>query len=453
MHSIRPSPFLTAHVLAVALFAAGFATAQRDYAWTNNLAVAPAGTQSGAVVADPTPGSATFAALLFARSTGTYAWNGATSTFTQLSTRGIGARFAAISGVRLTTSISGLIAFGGVTASGAVTGTTSLFNTAPGFPVTWQALQPVSSPPARQGAAIAMDPAGTPVLFGGVDASGAFLSDTWQLGLDSLGRPKWFQNLVATVPPARANAAMCNIGGFLMLQGGRNAALLNDTWLYDGTNWQNVSGAVRPPAGIGAVSFDATRNEVLHIDHVSGTTSRFRVATGKWNALPTASEPLSPAFASTVTGLAEYMAFDPVRLEHVFVDQSAGVAVLSPSDVVKVASQPGTCATPLDLSLKSGRHRLGQVYQMAVRGALPFGGVTLSLGNTAAVPPIALGSGCVGFFTNVIASTAATADGAGNASFAVLTPNVPSLIGAFFDHQAVDVLLNASHDIAVQLGR
>jgi hypothetical protein len=113
---------------------------------------------------------------------------------------------------------------------------------------------------------MAYDPAtGNAVLFGGQDALGRFLSDTWLFNRRShctkfgacLSGFVWTQVTYpagAAVPPGRSGAALSAFSGSVVLTGGTTRSgldrvLLNDTWEFDtSTNtWsrQNLTG---PPA-------------------------------------------------------------------------------------------------------------------------------------------------------------------------------------------------------------
>jgi hypothetical protein len=71
------------------------------------------------------------------------------------------------------------------------------------------------------------------VLFGGFDGS-SYFNDTWVWG--DHGVPTWTQNLPSTSPSARALSSMARdvLRGQLVLFGGAdaNGNLLNDTWVY-----------------------------------------------------------------------------------------------------------------------------------------------------------------------------------------------------------------------------
>jgi len=130
----------------------------------------------------------------------------------------------------------------------------------------WIELDPATSPPPRLAAAIAYDPATSMVvLFGGTGAD-SYLDDTWTWdGTD------WSQVTTATSPPSRAGALLAYdeatsqfvlYGGEGALPNGGNAAL-NDTWVFDGTNWTAENTPTTPDTGISLTDDPATNQLVL----------------------------------------------------------------------------------------------------------------------------------------------------------------------------------------------
>ncbi|MGP8061009.1 MAG: kelch repeat-containing protein, partial [Acidimicrobiales bacterium] len=73
---------------------------------------------------------------------------------------------------------------------------------------------------------------GQTVLFGGLDANGATLADTW-----TYNGTTWTKQYPATSPPARAYASMAYDAaiGQMVLFGGLDASgnTLGDTWTYN----------------------------------------------------------------------------------------------------------------------------------------------------------------------------------------------------------------------------
>ena len=123
----------------------------------------------------------------------------------------------------------------------------------------WMYVDPgTSAPAARFGAAMVYDPAtGTVILFGGRDEDLAYYTSTWAFNpavnawteLDSFG----------PTPPARDSHAMCYNPdtGLVILFGGSDAAgtTLNDTWAYNPVSdaWTQLDPLGNaPPARVGA---------------------------------------------------------------------------------------------------------------------------------------------------------------------------------------------------------
>ena len=114
---------------------------------------------------------------------------------------------------------------------------------------TWTQLSPATSPPARYGASMAFDPAtGDMVLFGGVDTSG-LLDDTW-----TWDGSTWTEQSPATSPPARYAASMAydpGTGNMVLFGGDNGSTYFGDTWTWDGTTWTKQSPATPRPLAVG----------------------------------------------------------------------------------------------------------------------------------------------------------------------------------------------------------
>ena len=102
---------------------------------------------------------------------------------------------------------------------------------------TWTQASPATSPPARNGATMAYDPAtGNMVLFGGYTGS-SYLADTW-----TWNGTTWTQASPATRPPGRDGAPMAYdpaTGNMVLFGGYDGSSFLADTW-----TWRQV---VSPP--------------------------------------------------------------------------------------------------------------------------------------------------------------------------------------------------------------
>lgn len=114
--------------------------------------------------------------------------------------------------------------------------------------VTWQRLG--SSPPSARSGAAATTHNLTPILFGGVDAGGRHLDDTWIWNGQT-----WSMLNPQVRPQARAGHAMAfePLATRTLLFGGRNAAgLVGETWEWTGSGWNRRFPAVSPPDRSGA---------------------------------------------------------------------------------------------------------------------------------------------------------------------------------------------------------
>lgn len=137
----------------------------------------------------------------------------------------------------------------------------------------WTQLYPTHEPSVRSKAAIAYDPAtGQIVLFGGLSslANTGMLSDTWTWdGTD------WTQQHPATSPPARDDSALVYDAAThqLVLFGGGSSKPpigglvpppLNDTWIWDGSNWIEQHPATSPlPVLSPGLVYDAAQQKLI----------------------------------------------------------------------------------------------------------------------------------------------------------------------------------------------
>jgi hypothetical protein len=103
-------------------------------------------------------------------------------------------------------------------------------------PFNWvQDLTIPNPPPARFDASMAFDPiSGNLLLFGGNNGDFGYYGDTWIWnGTD------WTQLSPINIPPARAAASLAldPVNNRLLLFGGYNGSFLDDTWEWNGTDW------------------------------------------------------------------------------------------------------------------------------------------------------------------------------------------------------------------------
>jgi uncharacterized protein (TIGR03437 family) len=109
--------------------------------------------------------------------------------------------------------------------------------------VNWTQQNPQTSPPAREGHAMAYDSGhGQVVLFGGYGGSN-YLNDTWVWDGSN-----WTQMFPQTSPPARAQHTMAydSAHSQVVLFGGSSNVSFYDTWVWDGANWTEKSPQTSP---------------------------------------------------------------------------------------------------------------------------------------------------------------------------------------------------------------
>jgi hypothetical protein len=127
---------------------------------------------------------------------------------------------------------------------------------------------PGSGPTARAGAALTFDPAANvSVLFGGKSAAthpaaAKPTADTW-----IWNGAAWHQAVLTTSPPGREGAAMAadaSIGGLVLFGGSGTSGDLSDAWQWNGTSWApaHTTGSLPPRVGA-ATAFDAATGRVL----------------------------------------------------------------------------------------------------------------------------------------------------------------------------------------------
>jgi hypothetical protein len=107
----------------------------------------------------------------------------------------------------------------------------------------------------------------------------AVLSATMLISFSAFAQADWTQRFPVNSPPARIGAAMAQMGSNVVLFGGAGSnGSLNDTWLWDGTNWTHITsfGAF----GTGP-SPSARRDAMMAYDQASGKVVLFGGALGE----------------------------------------------------------------------------------------------------------------------------------------------------------------------------
>jgi hypothetical protein len=132
-------------------------------------------------------------------------------------------------------------------------------------------LRSTSGPPARFGAAMAYDLSRqVTVLFGGFDGTAAMLADTWAWDGNA-----WSQRIAANSPSARTESAMAFdlASGRMILFSG--CPWTQDTWAFDGTTWAQLQPTRQPQArSRSAMSWLPQRNSLLLFGGETGSSAR-----------------------------------------------------------------------------------------------------------------------------------------------------------------------------------
>jgi hypothetical protein len=131
----------------------------------------------------------------------------------------------------------------------------------------WAPLSPASAPSPRQGPGMAYDGAtGHIVLFGGEDAHGRLLNDTW-----TWDGTNWNRRFPPTSPPAREFTSQGMVydkatGTVLMFGGaGSHGNPIGDTWIWDGIakTWTQQFPSASPSPRRAPMAFDEKSGTVV----------------------------------------------------------------------------------------------------------------------------------------------------------------------------------------------
>jgi len=187
----------------------------------------------------------------------TWLWDGVN--WTQSTARGPGAR--GNTAMAYDADRSQVVLFGGEDAQSKTIADTWVWDGS-----SWTQKTPAASPASRLGHAMVWDAARSQVvLFGGDDANSDALADTWVWDGDN-----WTQKSPQTSPPPRVAHAMAYDAAHsqTVIYGGMfssvNYVPENDTWVWDGGNWNKSLSPANPPAGAGgAMAYQATRGQVV----------------------------------------------------------------------------------------------------------------------------------------------------------------------------------------------
>jgi uncharacterized repeat protein (TIGR02543 family) len=205
-----------------------------------------------------------------------------------------------------------VVLFGGTPGNGGLTG--ALNDTWVWDGTTWNLQHPILSPSARGGHTMAYD--GTHViLFGGIDTTAAFPTDTW---IWDPANNTWIRNNVPG-PPGRTAASMAfdAARGVVVLFGGINqGGALGDTWVWNGKSWANVTPVVSPQVRFNAaMAYDPLRARTVLFGGALGVGANFELFdTWEWNGASWLQK-LPLTFPSNVTSVANPMAYNRASRE------------------------------------------------------------------------------------------------------------------------------------------
>jgi hypothetical protein len=124
----------------------------------------------------------------------------------------------------------------------------------------WHYVIPANTPMARSNGAMAWSSINAELLLFGGQGSALPLGDTWLWD-----GANWNQQVPATSPTPRAHAAIAEdpLGGVMMF-GGLTPTLVREHWYWDGATWSQLSPAVMPPALAPVVAgFDPSRQRTM----------------------------------------------------------------------------------------------------------------------------------------------------------------------------------------------
>lgn len=192
----------------------------------------------------------------------------------------------------------------------------------------WRQITTMDGPPGRFNAALVDLEDGRLLLFGGRNAGGTWLSDTWIFDVEA---SSWTEVTPPMSPPARNAHAMALAGGFVVMFGGTNVMGptpgMADTWLFDvgAQTWAMLAPPLAPSGrfqhemvalGGGRALLFGGRNTGSGSEIAD--TWIFDIAAGTWmNAAPPAPSPTS-SFAlafdgdDTVTRFGGYASNSPL---------------------------------------------------------------------------------------------------------------------------------------------
>lgn len=247
----------------------------------------------------------------------------------------------------------------------------------------WSQLFPAAAPSPRDAHALAVVGPGLVLLFGGSTTAGgsASLGDTW---LFDLATTTWTPLMTSGAPPARLQGGMVALGGGrALLHGGRttsNGTEVNDTWQFDlATNtWTNLS-PVAPPSVSSAFALDANGAVVVRVGGFASATPTadtwvYDVAANTWSLLTPAggTTPGARAVHNGAFFAGGQFVLHSGKLDGCCIDPTAGTFALD------VATSTWTVITPA--SEPVARFNYSLTYVAGSNKAIVFGGLLQNTG-------------------------------------------------------------------------
>lgn len=294
----------------------------------------------------------------------------------------------------------------------------------------WQEVTAGLQPPNRSFPGLAYDSSrGVLVMFGGTTYSP--LGDTWEW--DGVS---WTERTPTNAPTARSASGMGfdPVTGKVILFGGNRAGLNgleNDTWSWDGVDWQQLP-QVNPPA---------RRHGTLM---TNGTDGRLTIFAGRGTFGPLSDvhvfDGQSWAPAGSLPQEFEY-GLQAVALDDAVLFRGRETTWAWTSSVANVASYGGGCGAPAPRLAAAGRPTLDALeFSLVVDQMQPGSVAVLVFGISPTTVP--LGSGCYQLVEAPTVFDFRSAGPQGQSEFAVPVPASAGLLGLELRWQAASFAVN-----------
>lgn len=334
----------------------------------------------------------------------------------------------------------------------------------------WLQRAAVPAPPPRRLHAMAFDrERGVTVLFGGLDNNPSVLSDLWEWNGAS-----WALRTPTAGPLGRQQAAMAfdPVRRSVLLHGGMTTnttqGIVNDTWSWDGSLWQQRLPFTPPPPRQGPkMETDLARGRVVLHGGIGLDASTWEWDGQQWGQMPVVTSGQrgshTLAYDAATSRLIEFGGFVSVVFGYVWMDDTWVYATPHRARVTPYGSGcAGSNGTPTLAAAPYSLPWIGDVHRERVAGLAPgCAGVFWATGLSA-TPPIPLGPfgmpGCDQFVLPTVVEFG-PANG-GIAEWQLTIPNAPAFVGvrlvqqAFALDPAANALgLTASNGVELVTGR